>query len=656
MADKFVNENNAKTLLTQVKGYVDSGLATKQENLTFDSTPTTGSVNPVESGGIKTYVDDRFDGASKAISFANYSAMITEFNSLADDAYGIGQDVYIVTTEVPDLWVSSVESISVPYTYVDDATFISDLNTNGYVQVGYYRLSALETQKVDLTNYVNLGTETQTFTEGKILQLQGNNKKFTIKKSGGSGSAGIIGYDKPVLFVHNGISQTTYGYDYIDYGGAYEMSFPNVNSFVNYRGTLALIENIFPAFSTSNTYAVGDLVTYNKSFYRCTTAVTVAGAWNSANWTATTLEAEVKDKASKSEVVTLDTTTQTFTGSKQLGISTLTFAGSANDKLVISRNQYIESGKIKLSIQDGSNEVAFLPTYMRTTGTNLIHYPTATGTLALTSDIPVIFPDFSTSSTYAVGDLVTYNNLFYKCTTAVTIAGAWDANNWTQTTLEAELKSKQFTLTTSSVEDGTLDKVIGFDSNGDLVKGTVTQPTPLSKYDAEDTVNKILYEGEYYSISSVSLTDGEFVDGNWIIPPVGTAEVLVAALEGYKLPSTITVTGASYTWDDVSGKITLSNPTAGVEIIVQCERLTPAQSYNVVVDNIQNRNINLYDGQDANGTFLGTLNRNTQDTVVINSGYIYVDDPSCGFKTQNDPGGTNPYAINGDITLTVVLM
>lgn len=44
-------------------------------------------------------------------------------------------------------------------------------------------------------------------------------------------------------------------------------------------------------------------------------------------------------------------------------------------------------------------------------------------------------PVFSTSSTYAVGDVVLYDNKIYKCTTAVTTAGAWDGSKWTQTTV-----------------------------------------------------------------------------------------------------------------------------------------------------------------------------------------------------------------------------
>lgn len=42
---------------------------------------------------------------------------------------------------------------------------------------------------------------------------------------------------------------------------------------------------------------------------------------------------------------------------------------------------------------------------------------------------------FSTTSTYAVGSLVTYQGKLYKCTTAVTTAGSWSASKWTQVTV-----------------------------------------------------------------------------------------------------------------------------------------------------------------------------------------------------------------------------
>ena len=50
---------------------------------------------------------------------------------------------------------------------------------------------------------------------------------------------------------------------------------------------------IAPAFSTSSTYAVGDYVTHEGLLYKCTTAVSTAGAWNSTKWSAVSAMGEM---------------------------------------------------------------------------------------------------------------------------------------------------------------------------------------------------------------------------------------------------------------------------------------------------------------------------------------------------------------------------
>lgn len=50
----------------------------------------------------------------------------------------------------------------------------------------------------------------------------------------------------------------------------------------------SIVKKIAPAFSTSSSYASGDLCIYNETLYRCKTA-TSAGAWNSSKWTAITI-------------------------------------------------------------------------------------------------------------------------------------------------------------------------------------------------------------------------------------------------------------------------------------------------------------------------------------------------------------------------------
>ena len=161
------------------KSEADALLNDKQntEDNSLDTTSKTvvGAINEVNSIA---------KGANQALSYASYSAMVTAFNSLDGDEYNVGQNVYVVTTEVPDLWVSSVESTSSTYAYVDDATVINDLETNGYIQVGYYKLSMLETQKVDLTNYVTNTDYASSSTAGVI--------KVTTANAAGVSSIGTI--------------------------------------------------------------------------------------------------------------------------------------------------------------------------------------------------------------------------------------------------------------------------------------------------------------------------------------------------------------------------------------------------------------------------------------------------------------------------------
>lgn len=112
-------------------------------------------------------------GVHKAISFDNYADMINVIGNLPTGVLDRGQSIMIVTLNVPDLWVSAIAEESVEYTYVDDNTFVEAIKTNGSVQVGYYMLSALETQKVDLTDYVK-NTDIATSAKAGIIMLNPN--------------------------------------------------------------------------------------------------------------------------------------------------------------------------------------------------------------------------------------------------------------------------------------------------------------------------------------------------------------------------------------------------------------------------------------------------------------------------------------------------
>lgn len=146
----LTNYYDKEEIDTKLDGYItDTELANK------------GYINSLDGYATESYVNDKFNGANKALVFDTYSDMFQDLNSLDNvtgegpHTYKTGQNIYIKTLEVPDLWISQTTVLYDSYDYVSDAQVISDLQQNGTIYAGYWRLSALETQKVDLTNYYN---------------------------------------------------------------------------------------------------------------------------------------------------------------------------------------------------------------------------------------------------------------------------------------------------------------------------------------------------------------------------------------------------------------------------------------------------------------------------------------------------------------------
>lgn len=146
-----------------------------KQNVTDNTLTTTNKTVPTAINEVNSIAK----GANKAISYSNYQSMITQFNTLGKDYYNVGQSIYIVTLNVPDLWISGMGESSSTYTYVDDATFINDLQTNGYVQVGYHKFSMLETLKVDLTNYQTKIDSTHKLSSDLVDDINKTNKFVT---------------------------------------------------------------------------------------------------------------------------------------------------------------------------------------------------------------------------------------------------------------------------------------------------------------------------------------------------------------------------------------------------------------------------------------------------------------------------------------------
>ena len=175
---KYVVSETTTTLSSGIISYDDTKANLGTDNLQgaieklddkidgIEQTAINTSYNNSTSGMSATNVQDAIDenasignqalaiakGRNQSLAYNNYSEMITALNSMSKDELKRGQNIYIGTVGVPDLWVYSVETGSVNYSYVNDETIVNSLGTDTTIQVGYYKLAQLETQKVDLTN------------------------------------------------------------------------------------------------------------------------------------------------------------------------------------------------------------------------------------------------------------------------------------------------------------------------------------------------------------------------------------------------------------------------------------------------------------------------------------------------------------------------
>lgn len=133
-------------------------------------------------------------GIPTARSFENIQALVTDLNGYSETEINTGSNLFIQTLNVPDFWVFSVESENLQYTYSTDDDLISQIKINGSIQIGYYKISMLETEKVDLSDYASIEfvNEIVNTINQNIESLQ-NNK---LDKNQGKDNAGkILGID-----------------------------------------------------------------------------------------------------------------------------------------------------------------------------------------------------------------------------------------------------------------------------------------------------------------------------------------------------------------------------------------------------------------------------------------------------------------------------
>lgn len=140
--------DNATTLANNAVATANGAVATANEAKTTAQTAETNANSALDTANAANATADEAkaiaQGSQRAIGFATLQAAITALNGYSNSQLKVGDNVYIVETGVPDLWVAAVETNSVAYNYTTNDAFNDDLVENTLVQVGYYKFAYLE--------------------------------------------------------------------------------------------------------------------------------------------------------------------------------------------------------------------------------------------------------------------------------------------------------------------------------------------------------------------------------------------------------------------------------------------------------------------------------------------------------------------------------
>lgn len=144
----------------------------------------------------------------------------------------------------------------------------------------------------------------------------------------------------------------------------------------------------------------------------------------------------------------------------------------------------------------------------------------------------IVASNFSTSSTYEIGDYVLYNHTLYRCTTAISSAGDWDSSKWTVAKTQDIFKGSAPGLVPAA-ESGDADKVLKGDGTWGVVSGGSGGSTARVSYDAQTEElsldfspplppNKVRIDGIIYDTKVLGTQE-------WMIQnlrsPIGTLDV-----------------------------------------------------------------------------------------------------------------------------------
>ena len=128
-----------------------------------------------------------------------------------------------------------------------------------------------------------------------------------------------------------------------------------------------------------------------------------------------------------------------------------------------------------------------------------------------------IAPNYNATSTYKVGDYVSYQGKFYKCTTAIETAEAWNSEHWSETTVKDEFGKEKNIIIAYNEADDTLKEKLTYifhywKENNGLTKNVYYEDrfhylVPISSIEVTPTSNyvtEITFSSIYFSANSTA--------------------------------------------------------------------------------------------------------------------------------------------------------
>ena len=137
------NRSNALTVYEDGSVHVAKSLIINGESGDYHSAARLIDLNEVKDR-VST-LEDYWKYFQLAIAFYDYEQCVNSIVDAQPKELSVGQSIYIINKDVPDLWISYAGNEFVHYVYVSDEQFLQDLsNSDGVLRIGYYGVSEAE--------------------------------------------------------------------------------------------------------------------------------------------------------------------------------------------------------------------------------------------------------------------------------------------------------------------------------------------------------------------------------------------------------------------------------------------------------------------------------------------------------------------------------